>query len=297
MHTYAEHTHDPQRTVNTNVSAVTSAGPGVLPADNRPVAVTQRKLVQLANTHVSAPVVQRKPLSNELTTPEEKGIQDEIDHQNYAQAVALLEQTQFYQLIRADNIRSLQYDGTKPDFGRAEQDNNAGDVVDIFLESSSVKSIPVLVSTLHHEVLHAEQYKQQSKTGQDLKGAAHIFGQAREESPYIAAAQEIETYSSEIMHAVDLGTSTDMDFMKDRGIGLSNFYHTLYQAAKGKSKTSKQGLHLEKVKPMMRDAYDQLDIYGVDTSQYDRRGLGGQKHKGTPATSKQSSNKKQKKSP
>jgi hypothetical protein len=115
-----------------------------------------------------------------------------------------------------------------------------------------------------------------------VKVAPRVYGQAREQSAYITAAQEIETYSSEILNAEDIGTSIDLDFMKDRGTGLSNFYLTLFQAAKNKSKSSKQALHLEKIKPLVRGAYSKLDNYGVDTSKFDRRGLSERKRKDVP---------------
>ena len=216
-------------------------------------------------------VIQRKPKVSLLDANEEAQIDADITGKNFQAALKKLAATAYFTKEKPANVRSITFDSSSTDYGLAAQDRNdpqTNNEVDITIGPPACKDISILVSTLQHEFIHAEQYTKKSEAPGDIKGSNHVYGYAKEggssSSKYIAAAQEVETHCWEIEHASDTGVSTD--FLKDRGTELVNYWATVHAArhASGVKKDSKKGAYYEKLKPMVESALSRLKLIGID---------------------------------
>jgi hypothetical protein len=243
--------------------------------DNRPEKIAQMKLQYMADRAMQASVIQRKPTSSLLTVDEELAIKLKLDAKKYAEALVLLKNTAYSKFLDKGNIGNFVFDNSNVNYGVATQDiiNPAvKNTVDITFGPLSMTSIPILVSTMCHEMQHAQQFMKGSVGKDEIAESDSIYGYAKEKSGYIEAAQEIETHWMEIVDAEIIGTHTDLEFMKSRGISISNYWSKMYSAKDSEKKTTKSGQYLLRVKPLVQEAYDTLRKYGIDISTYDKRG-------------------------
>ena len=239
---------------------------------DRPGAIVQKTLQKTGDLPAHG-LIQRKPQSDILMEDEEADIQAALGNRDYEGVIELLGRTACFARDNPGNVRNLTYAGSEEYYGMAVQ--NEDDSVEILFSESAVQSIPILMSTLYHELTHARQYTQPSKPADEIGESEYVYGQAREGSRYIVAAQEIQTHWMEIMNAETLGTHTDRAFLTDRGIALSTYWSALYGATKNAKGGTKPAEYRERMVPHVEQAYETLrDKYGVDISGFDRRGLG-----------------------
>lgn len=243
--------------------------------DNRPETAVQRKLMQLA-VNASAPaVIQRKPKSDLLTDVEESAIQAKLDTAKYQEALDLLKTTEYSKYLDKGNIGKFIFDSSNVNYGIATQDidnPSVNNTVDITFGPLAMTDIAILVSTMCHEMQHAEQFTKKSVDKDEIAESGSIYGYAKEKSGYIEAAQEIETHWMEIVDAEIIGTAKNTEYMKSRGICISNYWSKMYSAKDSDKKNTKPGQYLLRVKPLVQEAYDTLRKYGINISTYDKRG-------------------------
>lgn len=243
---------------------------------DRPGAIVQKTLQKTGDLPAHG-LIQRKPQSDTLTEDEETAIQTALDNGAYQDAINLLRGTAFFARIDPGNVGALTYDANSPYYGLAQQDATdpeTNNTVNISFGLLAVQNIPILMSTFYHELIHAKQHTQRSKSAGEIGGVDYVYGYAAEKSGYIEAAQEIQTHWTEIMNAEGLGTHTNIAFLTDRGEALSNYWFTLYNAARNQGSGTKKAKYRDRVKPLVKQAYETLrDKYGVDISGFDTRGL------------------------
>lgn len=215
--------------------------------------------------------IQRKPKVSFLDATEEGQIETDITNKNFPDALQKLAATAYFTRAKPANVQSITFNNKLTDYGVAEQDRNDPEKhneVDIKIGPPACQNISILVSTLQHEFIHAEQYTKKSEAPGDIKVSNHVYGYAKEggssSSKYIEAAQEIETHCWEIEHASD--TSVPVDFLEGRGEALVNYWARLHAArhATGVKKGSKKGAYYEKLKPMVESALSRLKARGID---------------------------------
>ena len=228
--------------------------------------------------------IQRLPKVRLLDATEEAQIETDITNKNFQDALDKLAATTHFTQAKPANVRSITFDSSFTDYGVAEQDRNdpkTHNEVDIRIGPPACKNISILVSTLQHEFIHAEQHTKKSEAPEDIKGSNRVYGYAKEgsssSSKYIEAAQEVETHCWEIEHASD--TDVPLDFLEGRGEALVNYWAKLHAArhASGVKKNSKKGAYYEKLKPMVESALSRLKVRGIDIEKayfkYGRFGL------------------------
>jgi len=224
----------------------------------------------------SPQAVQRKPLCDVLTDVEETAIDADINASNWQAAIDKVTASDDVSFVLPPNLGKITYDASNENYGIAEQDavDPAGNnTVDIKIGPLAFKSIPVLVSTVRHELLHALQHTLPSKDADKIGEADYVYGYAKEKSGYIEAAQEIHAYCMEIHNATKTGIAIDKDYLKSRAVNISNFWATLYGAGSGKKKSSKPAQYMNRMAPFVRHAYTKLSELGLDIEEYDKRGL------------------------
>ncbi|HEU5376907.1 MAG TPA: DUF4157 domain-containing protein [Ktedonobacteraceae bacterium] len=216
-------------------------------------------------------VIQRLPKVSLLDATEEAQIEADISGSKFQDALDKLAATTHFAQAKPANVHSLTFDNSFADYGLAEQDRNdpkTNNEVDIKIGPPAYKDISILVSTLQHEFIHAEQYTKPSESAAGIKGSAHVYGYAKEggssSSKYIAAAQEVETHCWEIEHASQ--TNVPKDFLEGRGEALLNYWAKVHAAGTGPGvkKTSKQGSYYHELKPRVENAFYRLKSIGID---------------------------------
>lgn len=224
----------------------------------------------------SGGTIQRKPLCPQLTLQEEAAIAQDITDKKPQDAINKMMASGAISADLPPNLGTVTFDKDNPNYGIAEQDAidpATRNTVDIKIGPLAFKSIPVLFSTIVHELVHAKQHTLPSKGADEIGTADYVYGYAKEKSGYIEAAQEIHTYCMEIHNAEKTGIASDKDYLTSRGINISNYWSALYGAGKGKKKSTKPAQYMDRMIPFMELAYNKLEELGIDISTYDKRGL------------------------
>lgn len=215
--------------------------------------------------------IQRLPKVRFLDIPEEAKIETAITNKNSQDALKELAATAYFTQAKPANVRSITFDSSLADYGVAEQDIHdpeKNNEVDIKIGPPACNNISILVSTLQHEFIHAEQYTKPSVSAAGIKNSAHVYGYAKEgsstSSKYIAAAQEVETHCWEIEHATQ--TNVSKDFLEGRGEALVNYWAKVHSAATGPGvkKSSKPASYYHELKPRVENALKSLKLIGID---------------------------------
>lgn len=139
--------------------------PAALRLSPEPIQRAQNVASQASNV-----VIQRKPKIDLLTTAEETLVESKITGSARQDALDELVKTVYFTTPSQPpvNLGAITYDSTYTGYGLAEQDRRdpkTNNTVDIKIGPAAYADISILVSTLQHELIHAEQHTLPSVKG------------------------------------------------------------------------------------------------------------------------------------